>query len=267
MICLPILFLLTLVYAEDNPWLKAAEGLEVGKFKVNQTSTVGDSTIVIVRINPKYWELKLCSASRYENKRNRTAKDWCDKHNLTAAINAGMYATDMKTHIGYMKDYDYTGNPRKNSSYKSAAAFNPFEANLPYFKIFDLDDASFEEINRSYNSVIQNLRLIKRPGNNRWEQQPKKWSEAALGEDKSGNILFIFCRSPYSMHDLNALLLSLPIDLVCAQHLEGGPEAQLYFKYGDIEISLCGSYETSSNENDLNIFQFPVPNVIGIKKR
>ena len=54
------------------------------------------------------------------------------------------------------------------------------------------------------------------------------------------------------MHDLNNILLSLPIDLVCAQHLEGGPEAQMYVKVGKTEIEKIGSYETTFNEDDVN---------------
>ena len=115
--------------------------------------------------------------------------------------------------------------------------------------------------------MIQNIRMINRAGENRWSSQPKQWSEAALGEDEEGRALFIFSRSPYAMHDLNRMLLSLPIGLVCAQHLEGGPEAQLYLCWGETEVELVGSYETSFSEHDRNEVGWPVPNVIGIVPR
>lgn len=73
----------------------------------------------------------------------------------------------------------------------------------------------------------------------------EKWSEAALGEDSAGRILFIFSRAPFSMHDLNQELLASDIGLVAAQHLEGGPEAQLYVHAGGVEMDLYGSFETS----------------------
>lgn len=115
--------------------------------------------------------------------------------------------------------------------------------------------------------ACDNLRLIKRPGKNRWSKQSKMWSEAALGEDRKGNILLIFCRSPYSMHDFNNNLLKLPIDIVCAQHLEGGPEASLYFRYKGIKIEKCGSFETFFNENDQNNGAWDVPNILGFVKK
>jgi len=107
--------------------------------------------------------------------------------------------------------------------------------------------------------------LIKRPGENRWSQQDRSWSEAALGEDDQGRVLFIFCGSPYSMYDFNKLLLSLPIGVVSAQHLEGGPQAQLYLKHGETVVNMSGNYESGIVEGD--DFTWPIPNVIGIVPR
>ena len=69
------------------------------------------------------------------------------------------------------------------------------------------------------------------------------------------------------MHDLNEILLELPIDLVCAQHLEGGPEAQLVVRSPNLDLELVGSYETGFADNDGNTRIWPIPNVIGIKAR
>jgi hypothetical protein len=55
--------------------------------------------------------------------------------------------------------------------------------------------------------------------------------------------------------------------LVAAQHLEGGPEAQLYLHVGGTEIEMFGSYETSFKENDDNTAPWPVPNVLGVRLR
>jgi len=94
-----------------------------------------------------------------------------------------------------------------------------------------------------------------------------EWSEAALGEDDAGRILFIFSRAPFSMHDLNRELLAAGIGLVAAQHLEGGPEAQLYVHAGSTELEMFGSYETSFVENDKNSIAWPVPNILGVRPR
>jgi hypothetical protein len=182
---------------------------------------------------------------------------------MVGAINAGMFLDDMKTHVGYMKSGSYV-NSGKVNSYRSVAAFNATREGLPPFRLFDLDADSLTAITRDYSCVVQNLRLIKHPGSNCWSEQEKRWSEAALGEDSQGRMLMIFSRTAYSMHDLNDLLLSMPIGLVAAQHLEGGPEAQLFLTAGSIEMELVGSFETGFNSNYGNAIAWPIPNVIGI---
>ena len=178
-----------------------------------------------------------------------------------------MFAGDYKTHSGYMKSGDHINSRKIHAPYKSAAAFGNKKKDTPRFRIFDLDEVPLDDIVRNYDRVVQNLRLIKRSRRNVWAQQKNKWSEAALGEDKDGNILFIFSRSPYSMHDFNNILLELPIDIVCAQHLEGGPEAQIYLNHNGHKVEIVGSYETGFNENDANNVAWRIPNVFGISRR
>ena len=77
----------------------------------------------------------------------------------------------------------------------------------------------------------------------------------------------IFSRTPQSMHALNEALLALPLQLVCAQHLEGGPEAQLFVAVGDFSLEIIGGYENSSGAGALLGAAWPLPNVIGIVPR
>jgi hypothetical protein len=248
----------------DDVWQNVAGGLDIGRFRVAKEAPSGDSTVTIVRIDPKLWELKLLAISESGGDHGMTAREWCEKYKLTAAINAGMFDVDYTTHIGYMKSKEHVNSSRTNP-YLSAAAFDPRRDSLPLFRIHDLDKTPLDSVLDRYHCVVQNLRLIKRPRENRWSQQNRIWSEAALGEDDQGRALFIFCGSPYSMYDLNKLLLSLPIGLVSAQHLEGGPEAQLYLKHGDTTINLAGNYESGFVQG--NEFAWPIPNVIGIVPR
>ena len=103
-------------------------------------------------------------------------------------------------------------------------------------------------------------------GENRWEKQERQWSEAALAEDAAGNALFIFSRKPYSMFEFNEILLSLPLEITRAQHLEGGPEAQLFYRVGERSEELVGSFETGFSD-DGNISAWPIPNVIVVRKK
>jgi hypothetical protein len=118
-----------------------------------------------------------------------------------------------------------------------------------------------------YRRVVQNLRLVKRPGVNRWSPQERRWSEAALGEDREGRALLIFCGAPLPLDRLVETLLALPLGIVAAQHLEGGTQAQLFVAAGGQTIELVGGYEGILPPSDSSHAAWPIPNVIGVRAR
>lgn len=248
-------------------WQTLAPGMEL-RYVTPHGASGSNSAITILRIDPKQWELALLGTSQTGELAGHTAREWCMKGKFTAAINAGMFSTDGKSHIGYMRNGEYVNSSKRNS-YQSVAAFNPHDGGTAAFRIFDLDapGVSFEGILKDYGAVVQNLRLIKRAGVNAWPSQDKKWSEAALAEDDRGRILFIFLREPFSMHDLNQELLGAGIGIVAAQHLEGGPEAQLYFRAGGVEKEMFGSYGAALQVNGGNTIPWPIPNVLAVRPR
>jgi phosphodiester glycosidase len=248
-------------------WQTLAPGMEL-KYVTPHGASGSNSAITILRMDPKQWELALLGTSQTGESTGHTAREWCLKGKFTAAINAGMFSTDGKSHIGYMRNGEHVNSSKRNS-YQSVAAFNPQSASAAAFRIFDLDapGVSFESILKDYGAVVQNLRLIKRAGVNAWPSQEKKWSEAALAEDDGGRILFIFFREPYNMHDLNQELLGAGLGIVAAQHLEGGPEAQLYFRAGGVEKEMFGSYGASLQVNGENTIPWPIPNVLAVRPR
>lgn len=251
-----------------GPWQILEPGMELGIFSASKPSSIGDSRITILRIDPGRWDLNVYGISNVNEIMGKTAKQWSQDNHLSVVINAGMFEEDYKTHLGYLQFQGHINNQAVNK-YRSVAVFNPRDNRLPRFRIFDLDNVgiNMNMILKNYDTVVQNLRLIKRPRQNRWRQSKKMWSEAALGEDKFGKILFIFSRSPFTMHDLNVELINMNINLVSAQHLEGGPEAQLYIRIGKVELELLGSYETSFNENNKNTHPWAIPNILGVRPR
>lgn len=259
-----LLFALVAAAAEPAPeWHELAPGAQQAQIALADT----DKHITVLRFDQREWQLDLVGTATGEAQ-PQTARDWARRFDFAATINAGMFRRDYKTHVGYLKTRDHVATSRAND-YQSVLAFDPVDAKLPAFRIFDLDapDTTLAAIAKDYNSATQNLRLIRRPGTNQWPQQERRWSEAALGEDRDGRILLIFCRAALSMHDLSETLLGAGIGIVAAQHLEGGPEAQLYLHLGDTEHEWFGSYETSFRENDTNDAAWPVPNVLGVRRR
>ncbi|MFN8178075.1 MAG: phosphodiester glycosidase family protein [bacterium] len=264
------LMVIGIVAALANPasadWQTLAPGLDLGTFPLADVTPPAELTAL--RVDPHLWDLDVFSATGSNLERGLNAKEWCEKLDLVAAINAGMFDTDSRTHIGYLRSADHVNSAHRNS-YQSVAAFQPKQADLPAFQIVDLDlpGASFDSLLARYDCLVQNLRLIKRSRENRWQPQPKAWSEAALGEDSQGRALFLFCRTPFSMHDLNAQLLAAALDLVCAQHLEGGPQAQLFVRAGKVEQEMVGSYQADLRDTAVNETAWPIPNVIGVRRK
>ncbi len=254
--------------AAVGPWKTLEAGLELGVFQSKTPALFSKSEINILRVDPKLWDIKLYSTQEFGYDKNISAKEWSNRHNLTAAINAGMYLQDMSTHVGYLQADDLILNKRVNR-YQSVAGFSPRSPTTTPFRIFDLDEdsADISEITRQYSHVVQNLRLIKRPGENRWTQQGRRWNEAALGEDKQGRALLIYSDSPLSVHDFNNMLLSLPIDLVSAQHLEGGKEAQLYINHPKHTQEMTNIYDNPFMGRSDKLKAWPIPNIIGISKK
>jgi len=211
-------------------WTELEPGLDLARFdsRTQESESWGD--LVVLRVDPGVWDLKIVAATQQTDDRNRDIREWSEDFDLIAAINAGMYQADKKTHVGFCL-VDGEVISKYPNKYRSAAAFGPVDEADPPFRIFDLDEVSLGDIKKRYRNVVQNLRLIKRPGKNRWEQSKDRWREAALGEDSRGRALLISCRKSLSMHDFNEILLTLPLDLVCAQHLEGSGTARFWLRH------------------------------------
>jgi len=249
--------------AAEQPWTELSQGLEIGRFDVDGTADPESGAITVLRVHPALWDLRIFSNPGDDPDGNRSVRECLEEEELVVAVNAGMYATDYVTHLGYLGCGEDRNNPRVNA-YRSVAAFRPRTSDAAPFRIFDLDEIDFSEIRGRYECLVQNLRLIKRSRENRWPQQGRKWSEVALGEDVRGRVLFIHSSNAYSMHDLNEILFELPIDVVAAQHLEGGPEAQLVYRDGERGVVLIGAFDPVVFQPGEGVSGLPVPNVLGV---
>lgn len=211
----------------------------------------------VVRIDPKVAHLTAALAS--EQGGTHTAGEWCRTAHLAVAINLGMFQADGRSNVGYLRHGTHVNNRRWNAD-RTAVAFDPG------IVWRDLDQTPGTADLARYDIVVQNLRLLTTARKNVWAQSPPRWSEAAIAIDAKGRLLFLFSRAPYTMRDFNDLLLRLPLDVAGAMHVEGGPEASLSIHTATVNLDLCGSYESGFNENDLNLIQWPIPNVLGVAR-
>lgn len=246
-------------------WTSLEEGLTYGTYKADLKSIYNDQVVNILKIDPALFQLKMIT-SKETGEKNKTAKGWAQSKKLIAAFNAGMYLSDHKTNRGYMVNHGYTNNSRLNAD-NTILAFDPKEDSLPKAQIIDRTCQDWETMKESYHCMTQSIRMVDCNQKNRWSKQAKMWSMLVVATDKEGNILFIFCRSPYTVHNFINLQLKAPLNIYNMMYLEGGPEASFYLNHPKKTVERFGSYETDFITNDNNDEFWEIPNVVGIVKR
>jgi len=250
------------------PWKRLENGLDYASILSPVISSHGDSKIDVLRIDPKYFSFELICAGQ-KKLPSKKINEIAESNNLIAAINAGMFKLEgsFQTCTGYMKNGSYINNPTFNTSYKTIFGFTSSDTSKNSAKLIDMTCDDWPALKNKYASYSQGIRMVNCEGKATWQVSEKKWSMVLLGEDKDGNILYIFCRSPYRVLEFTNILLQSELGIKRLMYLEGGPEASFYVNHPACSVQKMGSYETGFNEKDNNTSFWEIPNVIGIKRR
>ena len=121
-------------------WQTLAPGMDIRRVQSRKQSLLGDSKITVLRMDLDLWELEISGIFQTGEAAGHTAREWSRKQKYTAVINAGMFESDGKTHLGYMRSRDRVFNGKVNS-YQSVLAFDARQGKrVQSFQIFDLDD-------------------------------------------------------------------------------------------------------------------------------
>jgi len=244
-------------------WRALQPGVELATISAGMMPSGTAGLLYVVRVDAERAKVGAGLASEGDAG-PRTTGEWCRTSRFAVAINLGMYQTDHRANVGYLRHGRHVNNPRWNS-YQSAVAINPSKPSLPPVLWLDLEPSAKPDPRLAeYEIVVQNLRLISKDRRNVWSRKDRRWSEAALAIDSRGRLLFLFSRAPYAMRDFNDLLLSLPLDIAGAMHVEGGPEASLSIHVPGLDLDLSGNYETNFLSDDSNPRQWAIPNVLGV---
>lgn len=215
--------------------------------------------LVVVRVEPGKTTFELHLASR--TGQAHTLEEWADMEHLALATNAGMFLPDHLTHTGYMRYSDHINNNRVVNNFGAFFVAVPKRGSkLPPAAILDRHVDNWEQLLPQYNLVMQNYRLIDEKKNPTWPADDKKMVISALGQDKQGRILFLFCPVPMNGNEFARTILDLPLDVTRLLYLEGGSPAMLLLDTGEgREI-----WKDRGVINDL-LPSTPLPNVLGVK--
>jgi len=247
-------------------WQTLEPGLEYADVESPIASADGDSRIRVLRIDPARFSIELFNASAAADGVRRTARQWAVENDLVAAINASLYQADYRTSTSLMRSRQHVNNPRL-SRHNAVLLFDRRDAGVPPLQLVDRTCRDLGPIAERYAGAVQGIRMISCHRVNVWTQQPRQWSNAAVGIDEKGRLLFLHMRAPLSTHDFAEALLRLPIGLRETMYVEGGPEAQLFVSAGGQEFETVGSHGSSGLAALANGWALPVPNVIGVKRR
>ena len=233
--------------------------LEVSAYK---ESFIGDGMLSILKLNPKYFDFQLICKS--QTKVLKSATQWIDSLNGNIIFNAGMYnLQDETSHQFFMKNFEHMNNPILSSNVNGIIAFNPSKDSIPKLQLFDLTMDNWDDIKKSYQSLVQGYRMIDCNGEPVfWNNRFQSCSMSVLAQDKENNVYFIFSRSPFTQNQMIENLLNLPFKLLNAIYLEGGSRANFILSSKQYDIRKVGSYVSTYNPNDKNKKFFPVPNFI-----
>ncbi len=260
---LVFLMMMSATTAVASGWVELEPGLELGSFERPDNRHI---VVNVVRVDSENWEPVLLSTSAPGEGEMRSIKDWCLTHGMVAGINASMFQKDYLTSVSLLRDRHHVNNAYVSKD-NTVLAFDPLQEGLSPVVMIDRTCDDFNLLRTRYGTLVQSIRMISCRGNNVWSRQKRKYSTAAIGIDSKGRLLLIHCRKPLPTHDLIAVLQAMPLDLERCMYVEGGPEAQLFVHAGDEQLEFVGSFETGFLENDLNRTGWPVPNIIGIRKR
>ena len=247
----------------DKPVL--GHGLTVERWTIPAVpATGGKPCLDVVRADPATFALRVLSQAT-DDPTPRSALAWRDAFHLSAVINAGMFHDSGKP-VG-MIIADGIVRSESNAKMSGYLAWDPVTDADPAFTIAgrDCDGFDLDALRTRYHSVVQSYRLLGCDGQPIPWKDPKQYSAAAIGLDRSGRIVFMHARAAVTMAELSAALGTH--DLAGALFLEGGPEASLVARGSEGELSRVGSYETGFVENDANVSYWTLPNVIALLPR
>lgn len=250
--------------AADLSWQSLEPGLELTR--VTTTPGTDHQDLVMLKIDQARYELTLLSVSEQEGQR-LTLHDWVHEHDLLAAINASMFWTDQSTSTGFMKNFEHLNNTTIHPEYNAFLVFHPKNPELPPVRMVDrVNTRDWEPILEDYHTVIQNYRMISNRQTNVWQESSEAFSVAAVGMTMQGDILFIMSFIPRMIHELNEILLSLPLELQMCMFVEGGATAGMHVRAGPIDQGWHGTANNALwSENSASFVR--VPNVLGVVKR
>src|ERR1700681_2030849 len=93
--------------ASTVQWQPLQKGVELAI--IPMAATGGSGSLYVVRVDPRRAHLQVALASE-TGAGKRTAGEWCRRAGLSVAINLGMFQSDQKSNVGYLRHGTHLNN-------------------------------------------------------------------------------------------------------------------------------------------------------------
>jgi hypothetical protein len=250
-------------------WVTLTAGMEYREISAPIKSFIGDSKLAILRMDPSLFRFDLFAASQYDSV-PRNLHTWADTFDLLVAFNAGMYSLEKPIQSrAYLKAGQHVNNGQLLEDFNLMLALGPkSDARRSNIEVLDLTCASWDQEQKKFKSFAQGLRMIDCNANPmHWQKNIQSCSMLVAAEDQKGWFYLIFTRSPYTHNQMIGFLKQMPGGLHDAIYLEGGPETSLLINVNGHHIKKVGSWVSDTWESDTNRHFWPLPNIVGVRKR
>lgn len=240
---------------EKFDWQRIAPGLETATAYLRYGPRLGPRQLYLARLEPDKFDFKPWHEADFQIdgfKEGVNIDGWSRLlPQATLLINGGQYELD-RSYIGLLRrDGSWLASERHNS-WQGFLVSEPgpdAPANAPRAAVLDLELRELPLRPEQYLNVMQSLMLLDSRGRIRVKDSYYLASRAAIGQDREGRIWAIMCPGAISLHDLALTLKDPSLDLVRVLCLDGGFEAQIWWKNNaDPPLSVTAEYLVFPNE-------------------
>lgn len=250
-------------------WTTLTKGMEYREINAPKKSFIGDSKLAILRMDPSQFQFDLFTATQHDSI-PKSVQKWSDSFHLMVAFNAGMY--DLNKPLisrAYLKNGKHLNNGQLLEDFNLMMALGPKpKRQRSNIEVLDLTCANWEQEKNNFKGFAQGLRMIDCNASPMyWKKKIQSCSMLVAAEDQKGWFYLIFTRSPYTHNQMIDFMKQMPGGLHDAIYLEGGPETSLLINVNGHHIKKVGSWVSTTWESDANKHFWPLPNIVGVRKK
>lgn len=250
-------------------WTTLTKGMEYREIAAPKKSFIGDSKLAILRMDPSQFQFDLFTATQHDSI-PKSVQKWSDSFHLMVAFNAGMY--DLNKPLisrAYLQNGKHLNNGQLLEDFNLMMALGPKpKRQRSNIEVLDLTCANWEQEKNNFKGFAQGLRMIDcNAGPMYWKKKIQSCSMLVAAEDQKGWFYLIFTRSPYTHNQMIDFMKQMPGGLHDAIYLEGGPETSLLINVNGHHIKKVGSWVSTTWESDANKHFWPLPNIVGVRKK